>query len=75
MDVIDVALDKSLIVELYGIGHESADGLDMTEQLFRVRMLLTEIAVRAQIVFTCTQVLFALTQSIQSRRLINSALR
>ena len=49
MGVINVVVDDSLIVELDGVGHRSSDGLDMTKQLFRVRMLLTEIACKDRV--------------------------
>ena len=39
-----MAPDESLIMELHGIGHGSSDGLNMTEQPFRVRVLLAEIS-------------------------------
>ena len=42
--MVDVASENSLIVELYGIGQGSLDGLNMIEQPSRVRVLLTEIS-------------------------------
>ena len=47
--MIDVTSDDSLIVELDGIGHGSSDDFNMTEQPFRVRMLLTEIAYKDRV--------------------------
>ena len=43
-DVVDVASEDSLVVELDSRGHGSMDGLDMPKQPLRVRMLLTEIS-------------------------------
>ena len=47
--MIDVAADDSLIVELHCVGHGSSDILDVTEQPFRVRVLLTEIAYKDRV--------------------------
>ena len=37
-------MDNSMVVQLNGVGHGSTNVLNLTQQLFWVRMLLAEIA-------------------------------